>query len=115
MASPATSPAPAHPLLLAEAVGKRFGDHVVLRGVDLAVAEREVVCVIGPSGSGKTTLLRCMALLEQPSEGRILMDGETIAAPASRSSTTSNRRSKRAERRRAGRPPGTARTSAPMP
>src|SRR5258708_34871415 len=87
MASPATPPAPARPLLLAEAVGKRFGDNVVLRRVDLAVAEREVVCVIGPSGSGKTTLLRCMALLEAPSEGRILMDGQTIAAPAAAAAT----------------------------
>src|SRR6266702_3157832 len=97
MVSPATIPAPAHPLLLAEAVGKRFGDHVVLRGVDLAVAEREVVCVIGPSGSGKTTLLRCMALLEAPSEGRILMDGTTIATPGAAAATRRAARQVRAE------------------
>ena len=97
MASPATIPAPAHPLLLAEAVGKRFGDNVVLRRVDLAVAEREVVCVIGPSGSGKTTLLRCMAMLEAPSEGRILMGGTTIATPAAAAATRRAARQVRAE------------------
>src|SRR6266702_1386480 len=97
MVSPATIPAPAHPLLVAEAVGKRFGDHVVLRGVDIAVAEREVVCVIGPSGSGKTTLLRCMAMLEAPSEGRILMGGTTIATPAAAAATRRAARQVRAE------------------
>ena len=51
-----------------------------LRGVSFTVAQGEFVSVMGPSGSGKTTLLRCMALLEAPSEGRILMDGATIAA-----------------------------------
>ena len=69
------------PLLAAEALGKRFGSHVVLRSIDLGIAEREVVCVIGPSGSGKTTLLRCLALLEEPSEGRISMEGVTLAMP----------------------------------
>ena len=53
-------------LIAAEGLGKTFGAHRVLHGVDLVVAEREVVCVIGPSGSGKTTLLRCLALLEPP-------------------------------------------------
>ena len=48
---------------------RRFGANTVLTGVDLALAEREVVCVIGPSGSGKTTLLRCLALLED-ADGR---------------------------------------------
>src|SRR5260370_7022922 len=43
--------------------------------------ERDVVCVVGPSGSGKTTLLRCLALLEMPSEGRIVMQGTTISTP----------------------------------
>src|ERR1700738_2435419 len=86
MASPSTIAAAAR-LLVAEGVGKRFGDNVVLRDVNLAVAEREVVCVIGPSGSGKTTLLRCMALLEAPREGRILMDGAMIAAPANAAAT----------------------------
>ncbi|HEX4170987.1 MAG TPA: amino acid ABC transporter ATP-binding protein [Acetobacteraceae bacterium] len=77
-----TSPtAQASPLLAAEGVGKRFGAQVVLRSIGLAIAEREVVCIIGPSGSGKTTLLRCLALLEQPTEGRISMEGVALATP----------------------------------
>ncbi|MCH7231530.1 amino acid ABC transporter ATP-binding protein [Glycomyces sp. L485] len=50
---------------------KRFGDNEVLRGIDLDVAEGEVVCVIGPSGSGKSTLLRCVNLLETPTAGTV--------------------------------------------
>ena len=68
-------------IIRADSVRKSFGSHEVLKGVSLAVLEREVVCVVGPSGSGKTTLLRCLALLEHPSGGRIEMQGETIAAP----------------------------------
>ena len=59
------------PIIAAESVSKRFGTNQVLTRVSLAVSEREVVCVVGPSGSGKTTLLRCLALLEEPSEGRV--------------------------------------------
>lgn len=70
----------AGPIIAAQSVSKRFGDLEVLRGVNLDVAEREVVCVVGPSGSGKTTLLRCFALLEQPSAGQIVMNGAVIAA-----------------------------------
>ena len=66
----------------AEALGKSFGKVDVLKSVTLGVREGEVLCVVGPSGSGKTTLLRCMALLEEPSTGRIVMRGETIATPA---------------------------------
>jgi polar amino acid transport system ATP-binding protein len=75
-----SSPIPAPgPLLAADAVVKRFGANTVLHGVDLALGSGESTCIIGPSGSGKTTLLRCMALLEAPSDGRILMDGTTVA------------------------------------
>jgi ABC-type polar amino acid transport system ATPase subunit len=69
------------PIIAAEDVSKRFKAHQVLSRVSLAVGEREVVCVVGPSGSGKTTLLRCLALLEEPSEGRIVMRGNVIASP----------------------------------
>src|ERR1700681_4462380 len=69
------------PIIEAEKVTKRFGDHQVLTRVRLPVMERDVVCVVGPSGSGKTTLLRCLALLEMPSEGRIVMEGATISTP----------------------------------
>jgi ABC-type polar amino acid transport system ATPase subunit len=80
------------PIICADAVSKSFGPIEVLRGVSLEVEERDVVCVIGPSGSGKTTLLRCLALLEQPSGGRILMKGTTIGSP------TPNAAEKRAAR-----------------
>ena len=57
---------------------KYFGKNEVLRGIDLQVEEGEVVCVIGPSGSGKSTMLRCINLLEQPTSGRIIVDGQEI-------------------------------------
>jgi ABC-type polar amino acid transport system ATPase subunit len=68
------------PLIAADAVSKSFGPTEVLRRVCLAVAPKDVVCVIGPSGSGKTTLLRCFALLEQPTGGTVAMNGVTIAS-----------------------------------
>ncbi len=75
-----SSPIPtSEPLLAAEAVVKRFGANTVLHGVDLELAAGESTCIIGPSGSGKTTLLRCMALLEVPSDGRVVMNGATVA------------------------------------
>ena len=60
-------------------VEKRFGMVPVLRGVDLAVAQREVVVLIGPSGSGKSTLLRCVSLLEPIQKGEIWVEGVPIA------------------------------------
>ena len=65
----------------AEGIVKRFGANTVLRGVDLAVQDGEVVCVIGPSGSGKSTLLRCMNLLERPTEGRVFLGDDELTAP----------------------------------
>jgi polar amino acid transport system ATP-binding protein len=61
-----------------EGVRKSFGSVEVLRGVDLDVAEHEVVCLIGASGSGKSTLLRCVNLLERIDAGRIFLHGEEI-------------------------------------
>jgi polar amino acid transport system ATP-binding protein len=83
------------PIIAAESVSKRFGSNQVLTRVSLAVSEREVVCVVGPSGSGKTTLLRCLALLEEPSEGQVTMNGTVIAKPAAESAV---RRAARAVR-----------------
>ena len=54
---------------------KSFGDLHVLKGIDLEIAEREVVVIIGPSGSGKSTLLRCINFLEVPTEGTVTVDG----------------------------------------
>jgi polar amino acid transport system ATP-binding protein len=59
-------------------VHKSFGRHEVLRGIDLAVGEHEVVCLIGASGSGKSTLLRCVNLLEPIDAGRIVVDGAEV-------------------------------------
>jgi polar amino acid transport system ATP-binding protein len=61
-----------------EGVHKAFGRVEVLRGIDLALAEHEVICLIGASGSGKSTLLRCVDLLEPIDAGRIALDGVTI-------------------------------------
>jgi polar amino acid transport system ATP-binding protein len=63
-----------------EHVDKRFGRNEVLRGIDLDVAEHDVVCLIGASGSGKSTLLRCVNLLEPVDGGRIVVGGEEITA-----------------------------------
>ncbi|MEI7055842.1 amino acid ABC transporter ATP-binding protein [Nocardioides sp. CCNWLW239] len=60
---------------------KYFGDNEVLKGIDFHIARGEVVCVIGPSGSGKSTLLRCVNLLEEPTSGTILVDGDEITDP----------------------------------
>lgn len=57
-------------------IRKSFGGVEVLKGVDVAVGEGEVVAVLGPSGSGKTTLLRCMNFLERATEGEMMFDGE---------------------------------------
>ena len=64
-----------------EALHKSFGDLEVLRGIDLVVAEHEVICLIGASGSGKSTLLRCINLIEDIDAGRIVVGGEEITAP----------------------------------
>ena len=61
-----------------EGLRKSFGAHEVLRGVDLAVAPHEVICLIGASGSGKSTLLRCVNLLERIDGGTIWLDGQPI-------------------------------------
>ncbi len=61
-----------------EGVVKRFGDLVVLDGVDLSVSAAEALVIIGPSGSGKSTLLRCVNLLEPLNGGRIFLEGEEI-------------------------------------
>ena len=61
-----------------EGLHKSFGDLEVLRGIDLELAEHEVVCLIGSSGSGKSTLLRCVNLLEPIDAGRIVVAGDEI-------------------------------------
>jgi polar amino acid transport system ATP-binding protein len=60
---------------------KSFGKHEVLKGIDLAVGEHQVVCLIGASGSGKSTLLRCINLLEPIDAGRLVLAGDDITRP----------------------------------
>jgi polar amino acid transport system ATP-binding protein len=69
------------PVLDVRGVVKSFGSNVVLRGVDLTVAEHQVVALIGGSGSGKSTLLRCASLLETVDDGQVLLDGEDVTDP----------------------------------
>jgi polar amino acid transport system ATP-binding protein len=59
-------------------ITKSFGDVQVLHGIDLKVDRGKTVCVIGPSGSGKSTMLRCINRLEEPSGGKILLDGDDM-------------------------------------
>jgi polar amino acid transport system ATP-binding protein len=66
------------PTLVVEDLHKSFGRLEVLRGIDLELAEHEVVCLIGASGSGKSTLLRCINLLEPVDAGRIVLHGDEI-------------------------------------
>ncbi len=68
------------PALRIDGLHKSFGDLEVLKGIDLEVAEHEVVCLIGSSGSGKSTLLRCVNLLEPIDAGRIVVAGDEITA-----------------------------------
>ena len=62
-------------------LSKSFGSLEVLRDIDVQVERGEVVCVIGPSGSGKSTLLRCVNLLEEPSAGKVSVDGTELTDP----------------------------------
>lgn len=64
-----------------EKLNKKFKDNLVLKDIDLTVAENEVVVIIGPSGSGKSTLLRCMNKLEEPTSGHVYIDGIDLEDP----------------------------------
>ncbi len=69
------------PAIEVQGLVKAYGDNVVLKGIDLTVHSGEVVCIIGPSGSGKSTMLRSVNLLEQPTDGRVLVEGIDITDP----------------------------------
>nr|WP_245211464.1 amino acid ABC transporter ATP-binding protein [Neoroseomonas oryzicola] len=69
------------PIVEARAIHKHFGHLHVLKGVDLVVAEKELVFLIGPSGSGKSTLLRCLNRLEDPTSGSVTVDGIDMLDP----------------------------------
>jgi polar amino acid transport system ATP-binding protein len=68
-------------LLRATGLWKAFGDREVLRGVDVSLAQHEVVALIGASGSGKSTLLRCLGLLEPIDDGQIFLGDDDISDP----------------------------------
>jgi polar amino acid transport system ATP-binding protein len=68
----------AGPIVQLEGIRKSFGDNLVLDGIDLEVAQGEVLVIIGPSGSGKSTLLRCVNLLEKVDSGTIRFEGQEI-------------------------------------
>ena len=59
-------------------VHKSFGNHKILKGVNVVVQEGEVVCILGPSGSGKTTFLRCINFLERANAGRIILGDNRV-------------------------------------
>lgn len=66
------------PLITVKNLKKHFGTNRVLRDIDITIHPSEVVVVVGSSGSGKSTFLRCLNLLEQPTSGSIIIDGEDI-------------------------------------
>ena len=66
------------PSVRLEGVTKRFGDFTAVRSMDLDIASGEFFTMLGPSGCGKTTTLRMVAGFEEPSEGRVLLDGEDV-------------------------------------
>jgi len=70
--------APATDIVVLEQVRKSFGDHEVLKGIDMVCRRGETTCVVGGSGAGKTTLLRLVVGLDKPTSGRIVIDGEDI-------------------------------------
>ncbi len=72
---------PDAPAIVVQDLHKYFGDNEVLKGIDFHVDQGDVVCVIGPSGSGKSTLLRCVNLLEQPTSGKIFIEGAEVTDP----------------------------------
>ena len=89
-------------IVRASGIEKYFGDHHVLRGVDLEVRQREAVMIVGRSGSGKTTLLRCINFLEEPTVGTIEIDGLTLKADPLKARSRTHQERIRQMRLRAG-------------
>jgi ABC-type histidine transport system ATPase subunit len=83
----------AEPVLKATRIEKFFGDNHVLRGCSMTVYPGETITILGRSGSGKSTFLRCLNFLEEPSAGRVELDGVAVAAsPLRRRSATDEER-----------------------
>jgi polar amino acid transport system ATP-binding protein len=84
-AAKTTNDAPAgaaQPLLRVRGMRKQFGDHAVLRGIDLDVMAGDRIAILGASGSGKSTLLRCLNLMELPSAGTVELAGQALGRAA---------------------------------
>lgn len=69
-------------MIKVQGLRKSYGDNEVLKGIDVTIAEQEVVVVIGPSGGGKSTFLRCLNYLEVPTAGTITFDGISLNGEA---------------------------------
>ena len=69
------------PMIELRQIRKSYGDHEVLKGIDMSVARGKIVSIIGPSGSGKSTLLRSINMLEEISSGEIWLDGQQVNRP----------------------------------
>ena len=97
MTTPAASAT--QPLLRVRGLEKRFGDHAVLRGIDLDVMPGDRIAILGASGSGKSTLLRGLNFMERPSAGVVELAGQAIGrtAPGKGADTTGERRYDEAE------------------
>ena len=65
-------------MIYVKGLSKSYGDNLVIKNIDMHIAPGEKVVIIGPSGSGKSTFLRCLNLLEQPTSGSIVFDGQEI-------------------------------------
>lgn len=68
-------------MIYVKGLQKSFNGNMVLSGIDTHISPGEKVVIVGPSGSGKSTFLRCLNLLEQPTGGQIIFDGQDITAP----------------------------------
>ena len=74
-----TPPADIEPSVRLDRVSKHFGDLVAVRDLDLDIGRGEFFTLLGPSGCGKTTTLRMVAGFEEPTAGRVLIDGQDVA------------------------------------
>ena len=92
----------AEPVLKATRIAKWFGDNHVLRGASITVWPGETVCILGRSGSGKSTFLRSLNFLEEPTDGRVEIDGVVVEADPFRTAGVARQAQIREARLRAG-------------
>jgi ABC-type methionine transport system ATPase subunit len=90
--APGGSPLILGAVIRIQRLSKAYGSTLVLDGLDLAVETREVLAVVGPSGAGKSTLAQCVTLLERPTSGQVIVNGEDLTALGSRHLQAARRR-----------------------